>query len=93
MKVLVTGGAGYIGSDTNIWPLEVDFEVVVLDNLSNSKTEPLNRVEIITGKKITFIQGDVRDHDCLQNIFKNHSIESVIHFSGLKGGMNLVNSH
>lgn len=84
MKILVTGGAGYIGSHTNIELLEAGFEVVVLDNLSNSKTESLSRVEKITSKKITFIQGDVRDRDCLQNIFNNHSIDAVIHFAGLK---------
>lgn len=84
MKILVTGGAGYIGSHTNIELLEAGFEVVVLDNLSNSKTESLSRVEKITDKKITFIQGDVRDRDCLQNIFNNHSIDAVIHFAGLK---------
>lgn len=84
MKILVTGGAGYIGSHTNIELLEAGFEVVVLDNLSNSKTESLNRVEQITGKKITFIKGDVRDRDCLQTIFKNHQIDAVIHFAGLK---------
>lgn len=84
MKILVTGGAGYIGSHTNIELLEAGFEVVVLDNLSNSKTESLNRVEQITGKKITFIQGDVRDRDGLQKLFENHSIDAVIHFAGLK---------
>lgn len=84
MKILVTGGAGYIGSHTNVELLNSGFEVVVLDNLSNSKTESLSRVEKITGKKITFIQGDVRDHDCLQNIFNNHNIDAVIHFAGLK---------
>lgn len=84
MKILVTGGAGYIGSHTNIELLEAGFEVVVLDNLSNSKTESLNRVEKITGKKINFIQGDVRDRDCLQNLLENHSIDAVIHFAGLK---------
>ena len=84
MKILVTGGAGYIGSHTNIELLNSGFEVVVLDNLSNSKTESLSRVEKITSKKITFIQGDVRDRECLQNIFNNHNIDAVIHFAGFK---------
>ena len=84
MKILVTGGAGYIGSHTNVELLNAGFEVVVLDNLSNSKTESLSRVEKITGKSITFIKGDVRDRECLQAIFKAHDIKAVIHFAGLK---------
>lgn len=84
MKILVTGGAGYIGSHTNVELLNAGFEVVVLDNLSNSKTESLSRVEKITGKAITFIKGDVRDRECLQAIFKAHHITAVIHFAGLK---------
>ena len=84
MTILVTGGAGYIGSHTNVELLNAGFEVVVLDNLSNSKTESLSRVEKITGKSITFVQGDVRDRECLQSIFKAHDITAVIHFAGLK---------
>ncbi len=84
MKILVTGGAGYIGTHTNIELIEAGFDVVVLDNLSNSKTESLKRVEQITGKNITFIEGDVRDRDCLQALFAQHTIDAVIHFAGLK---------
>lgn len=84
MKILVTGGAGYIGSHTCLELLNEGFEVVVLDNLSNSKTESLKRVEELTGKTITFIEGDIRDRGCLQNIFSEFDIESVIHFAGLK---------
>jgi len=84
MTILVTGGAGYIGSHTCIELLNSGHQVLVLDNLCNSKYESLNRVEKITGKKIIFVQGDVRDADCLQQIFKNHSIKAVIHFAGLK---------
>lgn len=84
MKILVTGGAGYIGSHTNIELIEAGFDVVVLDNLSNSKTESLKRVEQIAGKNITFIEGDVRDRDCLQTLFSQHTIDAVIHFAGLK---------
>jgi len=84
MKILVTGGAGYIGSHTCVELLNTDFDVVVLDNLSNSKTESLSRVEKITGKAITFIKGDVRDRECLQSIFNDHEITAVIHFAGLK---------
>lgn len=84
MTILVTGGAGYIGSHTNVELLNAGFEVVVLDNLSNSKTESISRVEKITGKSITFVQGDVRDRECLQAIFQAHDITAVIHFAGLK---------
>ncbi|MEH6457522.1 MAG: UDP-glucose 4-epimerase GalE [Cocleimonas sp.] len=84
MKILVTGGAGYIGSHTNVELITAGFDVVVLDNLSNSKAESLVRVEKITGQKITFVEGDVRDRTCLQSIFNNHKIEAVIHFAGLK---------
>jgi len=84
MKILVTGGAGYIGSHTCVELLNTGFEVVVLDNLSNSKTESLKRVEMITGKAITFVQGDVRDREGLQSIFSKHDIMAVIHFAGLK---------
>jgi len=74
----------YIGSHTCVELLNAGFEVVVLDNLSNSKTESLSRVEKITGKNITFVQGDVRDRECLQTVFKAHDITAVIHFAGLK---------
>lgn len=84
MKILVTGGAGYIGSHTCVELLNSDFDVVVLDNLSNSNVESLNRVEKITDKSIAFIKGDVRDRECLQAIFKAHDITAVIHFAGLK---------
>lgn len=84
MKILVTGGAGYIGSHTCVELLNAGFDVIVLDNLSNSKTESLSRVEKITNKSIVFIKGDVRDRVCLQAIFSKHEIEAVIHFAGLK---------
>lgn len=84
MKILVTGGAGYIGSHTCVELLNTGFDVVVLDNLSNSKTESLSRVEHITQKNINFVKGDVRDRKCLQDIFNEHKIEAVIHFAGLK---------
>ena len=82
--ILVTGGAGYIGSHTCIELLEAGFEVLVLDNLSNSSPESLKRVEQITGKPVTFIQGDVRDKTLLKQLFDDHAISSVIHFAGLK---------
>ena len=84
MNILVTGGAGYIGSHTCIELLEAGFTPIVFDNLSNSSTVALDRVEEITGKKITFIQGDVRDPEALDQVFSQHDIYAVIHFAGLK---------
>ncbi|MFA6866461.1 MAG: UDP-glucose 4-epimerase GalE [Clostridia bacterium] len=83
-KILVTGGAGYIASHTNVELLNAGYEVVVLDNLVNSSRESIARVEELTGKKITFIEGDCRDRAILNNIFNSHDIEAVIHFAGLK---------
>lgn len=84
MKVLVTGGAGYIGSHTCVELLEQGMEVVVIDNLNNSNPESLKRVEAITGKKISFYEGDVRDRNKLKEIFTSHKIDCMIHFAGLK---------
>jgi UDP-glucose 4-epimerase len=84
MNILVTGGAGYIGSHTCLELLNAGYQVVVLDNFSNSKIDSIKRVEQITGKKIIFIEGDVRDRDCLSTIFTGHSISAVIHFAGFK---------
>jgi UDP-glucose 4-epimerase len=83
-SVLVTGGAGYIGSHTVLLLLEAGYSVVVLDNLSNSSRESLNRVERLTGKSLAFIEGDIRDSGCLKQLFNEHDIASVIHFAGLK---------
>ncbi len=83
-KVLVTGGAGYIGSHTVLLLLEAGREVVVLDNLTNSSEESLRRVQKLTGRELTFIEGDIRDADCLDRLFADHDIDSVIHFAGLK---------
>ncbi len=84
MKILVTGGAGYIGSHTCIELLNAGFEVVVFDNLSNSSLESLRRVEALTSKTLTFIEGDIRDGAALDAVFKAHEIRAVIHFAGLK---------
>lgn len=84
MTVFVTGGAGYIGSHTIVELLNEGQQVVVLDNLSNSSEEALRRVTQITGKTVTFYQGDVLDSALLDSIFEQHDIESVIHFAGLK---------
>lgn len=83
-KILVTGGAGYIGSHTCVELLNAGHEVVVLDNLCNSAAESLNRVQQLTRKSLTFIQGDIRDAQLLDQVFQQHSIEAVIHFAGLK---------
>ena len=83
-KVLVTGGAGYIGSHTVLQLLDADVSVLVLDNLSNSSEESLRRVEKITTKRVEFIKGDICDAQLLRNLFGQHDIDAVIHFAGLK---------
>ena len=83
-KILITGGAGYIGSHTCVELLQAGFEVLVVDSLCNSKREALRRAESICGKQITFYQADVRDRLALGKIFNEHTVESVIHFAGLK---------
>ncbi|HFG2493552.1 UDP-glucose 4-epimerase GalE [Acinetobacter baumannii] len=83
-KILVTGGAGYIGSHTCVELLEAGHEVIVFDNLSNSSKESLNRVQEITQKSLTFVEGDIRNSDELDQVFQDHAIDAVIHFAGLK---------
>ena len=83
-SILVTGGTGYIGSHTVLQLLDADFEVIILDNFSNSSDESLKRVEKITGKRAKLYEGDIRDTDLLHTIFKSHNIDGVIHFAGLK---------
>lgn len=82
--ILVTGGAGYIGSHTCVELLNAGYQVVVVDNLSNSRQESLKRVEAITGRTLTFVQADILDRDALKNIFAAHKITAVVHFAGLK---------
>lgn len=84
MAILVTGGAGYIGSHTCVELLQAGYEVVVLDNLCNSSEKSLERVKAITGKDVTFYKGDILDRARLNEIFEKESIESCIHFAGLK---------
>ncbi|SER14772.1 UDP-glucose 4-epimerase [Amphritea atlantica] len=84
MAILVTGGAGYIGSHTVVMLLEAGYEVVALDNLCNSHPEVFNRIETITGKRPAFVEGDIRDRACLDALFADYTIDSVIHFAGLK---------
>jgi UDP-glucose 4-epimerase len=82
--VLVTGGTGYIGSHTVVELLNNGYEVVVVDNLSNSSREPLSRIERITGKSVSFYEVDCCDKPALSTIFAKHAIDGVIHFAGLK---------
>ncbi len=84
MAILVTGGTGYIGSHTVVELQNAGYDVVVLDNLSNSSAKSLDRVKAITGKDVTFYEGDIRDRKVLERIFDNEKIDSCIHFAGLK---------
>lgn len=83
-KILVTGGAGYIGSHTCLELLNAGHEVVVFDNLSNSSEESLKRVQTLAGRALTFVQGDIRFENDLDQVFQVHQIDAVIHFAGLK---------
>ena len=84
MAILVTGGAGYIGSHTCVELQNAGYDVVVLDNLSNSSEKSLDRVKAITGKDVKFYKGDILDRDILNKIFENEKIDSCINFAGLK---------
>jgi UDP-glucose 4-epimerase len=84
MFVLVTGGSGYIGSHTCIELIKAGFQPVIIDNLSNSKLVVLDRIEMITGKRPMFFEGDVRDSDLLDVVFKQYDFVAVMHFAGLK---------
>ena len=84
MKILVTGGAGYIGTHTCVELLNAGYEIIVVDNFSNSKPEALKRVREIAGKDFTFYQADILDKEMLDSIFNENQIDAVIHFAGLK---------
>ena len=84
MAILVTGGAGFIGSHTCVELLNAGYDVVVLDNLSNASEKSLDRVKAITGKEVTFYKGDILDRTILSTIFEKEKIDSCIHFAGLK---------
>lgn len=83
-KILVTGGAGYIGSHTCVELLNAGHDVIVFDNLSNSSEDSLRRVQKLANRSLVFVQGDIRDANALDQLFKSHEIEAVIHFAGLK---------
>ena len=84
MKILVTGGTGFIGSHTCVELLNSGYDVVIIDNLSNSKREVADYIEKITNKSVTFFEGDVCDKEILRKIFKENKIDAVIHFAGYK---------
>lgn len=84
MKILVTGGTGYIGSHTCVELLQKGYEVVVFDNLYNSKIDVVDKIEKITGKKITFYKADMLDKESMRPVFAEHKFDAVIHFAGLK---------
>lgn len=84
MAILVTGGAGYIGSHTCVELLENGYDVVILDNLVNASKKVVDRIEELSGKKVSFYEGDIRDRACLNRLFSEQKIDSVIHFAGLK---------
>ncbi|MBQ9952151.1 MAG: UDP-glucose 4-epimerase GalE, partial [Clostridia bacterium] len=84
MKVLVTGGAGYIGSHTCVELLNAGHEVVIIDNFVNSKPEALDCIRKITGKDFAFCEADLRDREAVKKLFDEHEIDAVIHFAGLK---------
>ncbi len=82
--ILVTGGAGYIGSHTVVLLIEAGYNVLIFDNFSNASKESIKRVEKIVGKSIPVVEGDIRNREDLKKVFENHTIDSVIHFAGLK---------
>lgn len=84
MKILVTGGTGFIGSHTCVELLDAGFEVVIVDNLYNSKADVIDKIELITGKKVSFYEVDCCDEDALDKIFNEHHIDAAIHFAGYK---------
>ncbi|SDI41325.1 UDP-glucose 4-epimerase, partial [Arthrobacter cupressi] len=84
MRILVTGGTGYIGSHTVLSLLESGHEVIVVDNLANSSEESLRRVAELAGRPAVFVQADLLDEPALEEVFSAHPVDAVIHFAGLK---------
>lgn len=83
-KILVTGGTGFIGSHTCVELLANGYEIVIADNLSNSKEAAVGRIEKISGKKVIFRKADICDYDAMTEIFRENDIDAVVHFAGLK---------
>ena len=83
-KILVTGGTGFIGSHTCVALINAGYQVVIMDNLCNSKVEAIARIEMITGKHVRFYRTDMRDEEDMRQIFEDNKIDAVIHFAGLK---------
>src|SRR4030095_14993594 len=83
-KILVTGGAGYIGCHTTLALLENGFEPVIIDNFSNSDPEAIRRLSKIADKNVTFVKADLRDEAAVEAVFRDHDFEAAIHFAGLK---------
>ncbi len=84
MKLLITGGTGYIGSHTVVELLNLGYEIVIVDNLANSSTLVLDRIETITGKRPIFVEADICDYQAMNELFNDHAFDAVIHFAGLK---------
>ncbi len=93
MAILITGGAGYIGSHTCVELLNNNYKIIVVDNLSNSSIESLNRVKEITGKQFEFYKENVLNREKMNEIFLENNIEAVIHFAGFKAVGNLPQHH
>ena len=91
MKILVTGGAGYIGSHTCLALINEGYDIVIIDNLSNSSKESIKRIEVLANQSIIFYNADVNDRASLENIFNENAIEAVVHFAGLKSVNESIN--
>lgn len=91
-SILVTGGAGYIGSHTCLCLLEAGYDVIVIDNLSNSKKQSITRVEELTGKTVAFFEADIRDKKRVAAVFQENKVDCVIHFAGLKAVGESINA-
>ena len=84
MTILLTGGTGFIGSHTAVELIQDNYDLVIVDNLSNSNIDVINKIQSITKKNITFIEGDIRDKNLISSTIKKYLITTVIHFAGLK---------
>ena len=92
-KILVTGGTGFIGSHTCVALINAGYQVVIMDNLCNSKVEAVARIEMITGRHVRFYRTDMRDEEDMRQIFEDNKIDAVIHFAGLKAVGESVEQH